>query len=238
MDSSLASQRPVNRGTALEVLVVFLKLGLTSFGGPVAHIGYFRREFVEQRRWLDDETFTDLVGLCQFLPGPASSEVGFSVGLLRAGWLGAIAAWCAFTLPSVMLLLAFTAIAPNWNGSVARTQAGCGRGRSPGRVGYGSTLLPGLPAHGHCTHRDGVAQRAGNYLRAAHRHRCRRGARTVAMPEGRIAQGSESTHARVPGFATRQRRGVDVVLRPSIWTPSRLHASVRRSWYCVPSRRG
>lgn len=79
--------------SALDVLRVFLKLGLTSFGGPVAHIGYFRREFVERRRWLDDETFTDLVGLCQFLPGPASSQVGFSIGLLRAGWLGGIAAW-------------------------------------------------------------------------------------------------------------------------------------------------
>lgn len=91
----------------MEVLAVFLKLGLTSFGGPVAHIGYFRREFVERRRWLDDATFTDLVGLCQFLPGPASSQVGFSVGLLRAGWRGGLAAWCGFTLPSVLLLLAF-----------------------------------------------------------------------------------------------------------------------------------
>jgi chromate transporter len=94
------------------VLGIFLKLGMTSFGGPVAHIGYFRREFVERRRWLDDETFTDLVGLCQFLPGPASSQAGFSIGLLRAGWLGGFAAWCGFTLPSVLLLLTFAAIAP------------------------------------------------------------------------------------------------------------------------------
>ncbi len=97
---------------------MFLKLGLTSFGGPIAHLGYFRREFVEQRRWLDDETFTDLVGLCQFLPGPASSQAGFSIGLLRAGWLGGLAAWCGFTLPSILLMLAFAVIAPSLGGPV------------------------------------------------------------------------------------------------------------------------
>ena len=102
----------------MEVLAVFLKLGLTCFGGPIAHLGYFRREFVERLRWLDDETFTDLVGLCQFLPGPSSSQVGFSIGLLRAGWPGGLAAWCGFTLPSVLLLLGFAAIAPNLGGPV------------------------------------------------------------------------------------------------------------------------
>jgi len=91
----------------LEVLGVFLKLGLTSFGGPVAHIGYFREEFVVRRRWLDDATFSDLVALCQFLPGPASSQVGFSIGLIRAGYLGALAAWTGFTLPSAIALLLF-----------------------------------------------------------------------------------------------------------------------------------
>lgn len=95
---------------------MFLKLGLTSFGGPIAHLGYFRREFVERRRWLDDGTFTDLLGLCQFLPGPASSQLGFSIGLLRAGWLGGLAAWLGFTLPSVLLLLAFAAVAPDLGG--------------------------------------------------------------------------------------------------------------------------
>lgn len=105
-------------GSAFEVFSVFLKLGLTSFGGPVAHLGYFRREFVERRRWLNDETFTDLVGLCQFLPGPASSQAGFSIGLLRAGWLGGIAAWCGFTLPSIALLIAFAVIAPSLGGPV------------------------------------------------------------------------------------------------------------------------
>ncbi|MBN9116685.1 MAG: chromate efflux transporter [Pandoraea sp.] len=103
---------------ALEVLRTFLLLGLTSFGGPVAHIGYFRREFVERRRWLDDASFIDLVGLCQFLPGPASSQVGFSIGLRRAGWLGGIAAWCGFTLPSVLLLLVFAVVAPHLGGPV------------------------------------------------------------------------------------------------------------------------
>jgi chromate transporter len=91
----------------LEVLRVFLKLGLSSFGGPIAHIGYFREEFVVRRRWLDDAAFSDLVALCQFLPGPASSQVGFSIGLMRAGYLGGLAAWTGFTLPSAIALLLF-----------------------------------------------------------------------------------------------------------------------------------
>jgi chromate transporter len=95
------------QGSAAEVFAVFTKLGLTSFGGPVAHLGYFRNEFVERRKWLDEETYADLVALCQFLPGPASSQVGISIGLLRAGYLGALAAWTAFTLPSALALVAF-----------------------------------------------------------------------------------------------------------------------------------
>jgi chromate transporter len=95
------------RGSAGEVFAVFLKLGLTSFGGPVAHLGYFRNEFVERRKWLAEQTYADLVALCQFLPGPASSQVGISIGLLRAGYLGALAAWTAFTLPSAFVLVAF-----------------------------------------------------------------------------------------------------------------------------------
>ncbi|MDP9007846.1 MAG: chromate efflux transporter [Pseudomonadota bacterium] len=94
-------------GSPLEVLRVFLKLGLTSFGGPIAHIGYFREELVVRRRWIDDAAFTDLVALCQFLPGPASSQVGFSLGLIRAGYWGGLAAWTGFTLPSAVLLTAF-----------------------------------------------------------------------------------------------------------------------------------
>jgi chromate transporter len=99
-----ASAPPV-RGSALEVLRAFLKLGLSSFGGPVAHLGYFRTEFVERRRWLDDQAYGDLVALCQFLPGPASSQVGMALGLLRAGWAGALAAWLGFTLPSAIALI-------------------------------------------------------------------------------------------------------------------------------------
>lgn len=95
-------------GSPLEVLIAFTRLGLTSFGGPIAHIGYFRREFVERRGWLDSNRFADLLSLCQFLPGPASSQLGFAIGLHRAGYAGALAAWCGFTLPSaaVMLLMA------------------------------------------------------------------------------------------------------------------------------------
>jgi chromate transporter len=94
-------------GSALEVLGVFLRLGLTSFGGPVAHLGYFREEFVHRRRWLDDKSFADLVALCQFLPGPASSQVGIAVGLLRASYVGAVAAWIGFTLPSAVAMVLF-----------------------------------------------------------------------------------------------------------------------------------
>src|SRR6202166_2850147 len=94
-------------GSALEVLSVFAKLGVSSFGGPIAHIGYVREEFVVRRRWIDDPAFADLVSLCQFLPGPASSQVGFSIGLLRGGYLGGLTAWTAFTLPSAILLVLF-----------------------------------------------------------------------------------------------------------------------------------
>ncbi len=95
------------RGTFLEVLAVFARLGLTSFGGPVAHLGYFRAECVERRRWLDDGAYADLVALCQFLPGPASSQVGIGLGYRRAGLPGAFAAWLGFTLPSALALAAF-----------------------------------------------------------------------------------------------------------------------------------
>jgi len=105
-------------GSVLEVFTAFLKLGLTSFGGPIAHLGYFRREFVEQRRWIGESQYAQLLALCQFLPGPASSQMGFSLGLLRAGWGGAVAAFLAFTLPSALLLFAFAALLPQISGSV------------------------------------------------------------------------------------------------------------------------
>jgi chromate transporter len=97
-------------------LLAFLKLGLTSFGGPIAHLGYFRAEFVERRRWLDDKSYSDLVALCQFLPGPASSQVGIALGLGRAGWLGALAAWFGFTMPSAIALILFAFGVTEWSG--------------------------------------------------------------------------------------------------------------------------
>jgi chromate transporter len=98
---------PDGRASPLQLLRIFLRLGVTSFGGPIAHIGYFREEFVVRRRWLDDDSFADLVALCQFLPGPASSQVGFAIGCRSGGVLGGIAAWCGFTLPSALLLTLF-----------------------------------------------------------------------------------------------------------------------------------
>ncbi|WP_193172938.1 chromate efflux transporter [Nisaea nitritireducens] len=102
-----ASVPTAERTSWFDILIIFLKLGCTSFGGPVAHIGYFRTEFVERRKWFDDGAYSELVALCQFLPGPASSQVGFAIGLLRGGVPGALAAWIGFTLPSAALLIAF-----------------------------------------------------------------------------------------------------------------------------------
>jgi chromate transporter len=102
--------RPETRraaGTPAEVLLVFLRLGLTSFGGPVAHLGFFHETFVVRRRWLSERAYADLVALCQFLPGPASSQVGMAIGLQRAGFAGLLAAWAAFTLPAAVMLVLF-----------------------------------------------------------------------------------------------------------------------------------
>src|SRR3954452_5765918 len=104
------------QGNPAEVFAAFLRLGLTSFGGPVAHLGYFRAEFVERRRWLDERSYSDLVALCQFLPGPASRQVGMALGLRRGGWLGALAAWCGFTLPSAIALIVFAYGIAQWGG--------------------------------------------------------------------------------------------------------------------------
>ncbi|ODT22652.1 MAG: chromate transporter [Hyphomicrobium sp. SCN 65-11] len=101
------SETAEHKSSVAEVFLVFLRLGLTSFGGPVAHLGYFREEFVARREWLDERAYADLVALCQFLPGPASSQVGMAVGLSRAGYAGALAAWTAFTLPSAIALVLF-----------------------------------------------------------------------------------------------------------------------------------
>ena len=103
-ESIQSAQESPRIGSAREVFGEFLRLGLTSFGGPVAHLGYFRDRFVQRRRWFDDEAYADLIALCQFLPGPASSQVGMAIGLHRAGIRGLIAAWLAFTLPSAIVL--------------------------------------------------------------------------------------------------------------------------------------
>lgn len=102
-----AASETESRSSVATVFRVFLRLGVTSFGGPVAHIGFFHDEFVKRRRWLDEAAYADLVALCQFLPGPASSQMGFALGLRRAGWLGALAAWAGFTLPSAVLMIGF-----------------------------------------------------------------------------------------------------------------------------------
>lgn len=115
--SEVASASAV-RGSAWHVFQVFLKLGVTSFGGPIAHLGYFRAEVVERRRWMTDRQYAELVALCQFLPGPASSQVGFGIGLQRAGVLGALAAFVAFTLPSAMLMVGFAYGASLFEGPV------------------------------------------------------------------------------------------------------------------------
>jgi len=106
-------------GSGSEVLLAFLKLGLMSFGGPIAHLGYFRNEFVTRRRWLDEGAYGDLVSLCQFLPGPASSQVALSIGLARAGYRGALAAWIGFTLPSAVALVLFAYGASELEGRTA-----------------------------------------------------------------------------------------------------------------------
>ncbi|WP_442968830.1 chromate efflux transporter [Ramlibacter sp.] len=115
--ASPASAR--GRGHPAEVFFAFLRLGLTSFGGPVAHLGYFRSEFVQRRGWLDDRSFSDLVALCQFLPGPASSQVGMALGLSRAGWLGCLSAWLGFTMPSAIAMILFAHGIQQWAGLAA-----------------------------------------------------------------------------------------------------------------------
>ncbi len=121
MDSTNIGAKVVpasKNGGWLEVFSVFLRLGLTSFGGPIAHLGYFREAFVVERRWLDDRSYADLVALCQFLPGPASSQVGIAIGLSHAGYRGALAAWLGFTAPSAIAMVLF-AYGITWLGDAA-----------------------------------------------------------------------------------------------------------------------
>ena len=110
---------PTGGGRALEVFTVALRLGLTSFGGPIAHLGYFERTYVQRRRWLTADDYAGLVALCQMVPGPASSQVSFLIGLRRASWPGAFAAWLGFTLPSALLMFVFAWLAPRFTGPMA-----------------------------------------------------------------------------------------------------------------------
>lgn len=133
------TNNPTDDSRPWSVFLIFLRLGLTSFGGPIAHLGYFRAEFVTRRRWLSERSYADLVALCQFLPGPASSQVGIAVGLSRAGYSGALAAWAGFTLPSAIALIRHLQL---WRlrlaGRVAWLKSGgCGRGRSSS-MGHGA----------------------------------------------------------------------------------------------------
>ena len=117
--SSSAGGTSVRTDSVYAVFLIFLRLGLTSFGGPVAHLAYFRQEFVVHRRWLSDACYADLMALCQFLPGPSSSQVGMALGLQRAGYGGALAAWAGFTLPSAVLLIGFALSVSAFGESVA-----------------------------------------------------------------------------------------------------------------------
>ena len=145
-------QRTLGEGRAawLETFLVFLRLGLTSFGGPIAHIGYFSNEFVKRRRWLDERAFSELVALCQLLPGPASSQLGMAIGFGRAGWAGTAAAWLGFTLPSAVALILF---ALGVAGFDALAQSGVLHGLKVVAVavvaqavwGMGRSLCPDLP---------------------------------------------------------------------------------------------
>ena len=111
---------PPSQGHAFEVFAVALGLGLTAFGGPIAHLGYFERAYVQRRRWLSAEDYGGLVALCQMVPGPASSQVSFLIGLRRASWPGAFAAWLGFTLPSALIMFAFAWLAPRLNGPLTQ----------------------------------------------------------------------------------------------------------------------
>jgi chromate transporter len=117
-EAAIAAQAQ-QRSSPLEVFCIFLRLGLTSFGGPVAHLGYFRAEFVARRKWLGEAAFADIVALCQFLPGPASSQTGLSIGIMRAGLPGGLAAWLGFTMPSALAMIAF-GYGVGWAGDLSR----------------------------------------------------------------------------------------------------------------------
>lgn len=118
MSTQASHGAPPKPGTPLEVFITFLRLGLTSFGGPIAHLSYFREEFVNKQKWISEDQYAQLIAICQFLPGPASSQLGFTLGLIRSGWKGGLAAFLAFTAPSALLLVFFAAFLPYLSGSL------------------------------------------------------------------------------------------------------------------------
>jgi chromate transporter len=209
-----------DEGTPREVFGVFLKLGLTSFGGPIAHLGYFRDELVTRRRWLSDGAYADLVALCQFLPGPASSQVGFALGLMRAGWLGALAAFTAFTLPSALILLVFAMTAASISGPV-------GTGALDGLkivavaivaqavLGHGAVALPGPREGGH---RGGGGRGPGlpaGRLRHGWRHRAGHRGGSCGCPGGRGRGGRAGRDAGLPGAGAGRAGGLRRPSRPA-----------------------
>ena len=184
--NTLQHEAAAARGSPVEVFGAFL-VGLTSFGGPIAHLGYFRSEFVERRRWLDDRSYSDLVALCQFLPGPASSQVGMALGLGRAGWLGLLAAWAGFTLPSAIALILFAFGIAEYQGWPS--PAGCTGSRSSPwpswrkRSGDGQVVVPG-PAARRAGHSGGAADHGPALGRGtACRHRGGRAAGLVDIED-------------------------------------------------------
>jgi hypothetical protein len=166
------------KGSVAEVFAAFLKLGLTSFGGPIAHLGYFRHEFVERRKWLDETSYADLVAL----PGPASSQVGFTLGIQRGnGLLGGLAAWFAFTMPSALILFAFAMGAAVFTFS-ARAQAGRGRSGRAGHLGHVANPHPRSHPRRHRARRDWDRCHFRWIVRADRGHRARRLRGPLALP--------------------------------------------------------
>ena len=169
---------------AAHVFGVFLRLGLTSFGGPTAHLGFFHDEFVTRRRWLDEAAYADLVALCQFLPGPASSQAGIALGYLRAGYPGAAMAWLGFTAPSAVIMVLLRVRSrvrmERGGGMAARPQARRGRGRRPGGVDDGAEPLDGSAPHRDRTGRGHPSPAASAPRDADSGHRGRRAGRSLA----------------------------------------------------------
>ena len=202
-----ATAQPTNRRSAAEVFGAFLKLGCTSFGGPVAHLGFFREEFVNRRKWLSDAEYADLVALCQFLPGPASSQVGMALGLRRAGVAGMVAAWVAFTVPSAIALVCF-ALGVSKLGNVA--DAGWLIGMKAAAVAVVAHALIGMASslvtdkwRAHRGGGDGARAACAECLRAGRRDPRWRGGRICAAarsgPGQRDHTGADPAEERRPG---------------------------------------